>query len=259
VGAPPRRARRRTIAGLALAAALVSGCSRGAAIREDALRSSTPVTFESSDGVELSGRLFGPEDARVGVVLSHMRPADQSSWFDFADQLGDDGYRVLTYDFRGYCPGGDAGCSGGETNVAEIWRDVVGAADLLRSEGVGDVALIGASMGGTASLVAAERLQGLRAVITLSAPISIEGLAVSEAALASLPVAKLFIAGLGDTAAANDASRMYDGSTQPKRVEILTTDDHGTDILSGNQGEQSRNLITGYLAQFAPVAGSDQG
>jgi pimeloyl-ACP methyl ester carboxylesterase len=255
VSAPSGRAGRRTIAGLALAAAVLSACNQGAAIREDALRSSTPVTFESSDGVELSGRLFGPEGARVGVVLSHMLPADQSSWFDFAKRLGDGGYRVLTYDFRGYCPGGDAGCSEGDKNVASIWRDVVGAVRFLHREGVGDVSLVGASMGGTASLVAAQNLQEVRAVVTLSAPLSIEGLAVSGEQLASLSTAKLFIAGLDDTTAASAASQLYDASIQPKRVEILTTDDHGTDILSGNQGEQARNLITGYLTQFAPPTG----
>lgn len=259
MSAPSGRTRRRTIAGLALAAVFVSACNQGAVIREDALRSSTPVTFESSDGVALSGRLFGPDDARVGVVLSHMRPADQTSWFDFAKRLGDGGYRVLTYDFRGYCPGGDAGCSDGDQDVAAIWRDVVGAVRFLRGEGAGDVALVGASMGGTASLVAAPRLQDVKAVITLSAPVSIEGLAVAGEQLASLPTAKLFIAGLDDTTAASAASEMYDASIQPKRVEILTTDDHGTDILSGNQGEQARNLITGYLAQFAPAVGPGVG
>jgi pimeloyl-ACP methyl ester carboxylesterase len=253
VTAPSGRA---AIAGLVLAAMVISSCNRGAAIREDALRSSTPVTFESPDGVELSGRLFGPEGANVGVVLSHMLPADQSSWFDFAKRLGDGGYRVLTYDFRGYCPGGDAGCSDGEKNVASIWRDVVGAVRFLRGEGVGNVALVGASMGGTASLVAAQDLQDVRAVVTLSAPVSIEGLAVSDELLASLSPAKLFIAGLDDATAASAATHLYDASVQPKRVEILTTDDHGTDILSGNQGEQARNLITGYLTQFAAAGGS---
>jgi pimeloyl-ACP methyl ester carboxylesterase len=242
---------------LTLAAMALSACNRGAAIREDALRSSAPVTFQSSDGVELSGRLFGPDGARVGVVLSHMLPADQSSWFDFAKRLGDDGYRVLTYDFRGYCPGGDAGCSKGDKNVAAIWRDVVGAVHFLRSEGVGEVALVGASMGGTASLVAAQHLQDIRAVVSLSAPVSIEGLAVSGEQLSALSPAKLFIAGLDDTTAATAANELYDASSQPKRIEILTTGDHGTDILAGNQAEQARNLITGYLTQFAPVAGSD--
>ncbi len=238
---------------------VLAGCNQGAKIREAALRSSEAVSFRSDDGIMLAGRLFGPDDARVGVVLSHMLPADQSSWYDFASALADDGYRVLTYDFRGYCPGGDAGCSQGTKNIPAIWQDVLGAIAFLRGTGnVRDVALVGASMGGTASLIAAsDDPQDVRAVITLSAPISIEGLTAPSGALATGTEGKLYIAGSGDVSAAADATHLYETSIQPKRVEILTTDDHGTDILSGNQGEQARHLIVGYLAQFAPVSGGD--
>ena len=51
------------------------------------LSGSRPVTFESRDGVVLEGRLFG--DGSTGVVLSHMQPADQRSWFAFANRLSD--------------------------------------------------------------------------------------------------------------------------------------------------------------------------
>ena len=117
------------------------------------LSGSRAVTFESRDGVVLEGRLFG--DGSTAVVLSHMRPDDQRSWFAFANRLADQGYLVLTYDFRGYCPGGDGGCSQGDLQVSAIWQDVLGAMDFVRSEGATSVALVGASMGGTASLVAA--------------------------------------------------------------------------------------------------------
>ena len=138
-------------------------------------RARAPVTFESRDGVTLEGRLFG--DGSTGVVLSHMRPADQRSWFAFANRLADEGYLVLTYDFRGYCPGGEGGCSQGELQISAIWQDVLGAMDFIRSQGATTVALVGASMGGTASLVAAgQEGADVAAVVTLSAPTSIEGL-----------------------------------------------------------------------------------
>src|SRR5262245_39868702 len=104
-------------------AALVAlvACDQSDEIRQQALDDSTAVTFPSADGVALAGRLFGPDTATTGVVLAHMLPADQSSWFDFADRLGGSGYRVLTFDFRGYCPGGVAGCSEGRKDVAASW------------------------------------------------------------------------------------------------------------------------------------------
>jgi dienelactone hydrolase len=238
---------------VAVLLALVA-CDQSDEIRRQAIEDSTAVTFPASDGVELAGRLFGPDAATAGVVLAHMLPADQSSWFDFADRLAGSGYRVLTFDFRGYCPGGVSGCSEGEKDVAASWRDLQGAVDYLRSQGVRQVGLVGASMGGTASLVVAgEEGDGIGAVVTLSAPDAIDGLAASPETLQRVTAAKLFLAGQTDGTAAEVAQRFYDEGLPPKRVEILTTGDHGTDLLTGNQAEIARNLILGWLIQHLPA------
>ena len=216
------------------------------------LSDSRAVTFESRDGVVLEGRLFG--DGSTAVVLSHMRPDDQRAWFAFANRLADQGYLVLTYDFRGYCPGGDGGCSHGDLHVSAIWQDVLGAMDFVRSQGATSVALVGASMGGTASLVAAGQ-QGSDpdVVVTLSAPASIEGLNADAALLQRVTANKLFVAGVGDpSGAAASAEELYQMAPPPKRVEILPADDHGTDLLTGPQGEAVHRLIESYLTQFAP-------
>src|SRR5262245_58482602 len=132
---------------------------------------SRPITFESTDGVKLAGPPLRPDQGSAGVVLAHMSPADQRSWFDFAERLAREGYRVLTFDFRGYCPGGDGGCSEGERDVPSIPKDVEGAIAELRRRGVTKIGLVGASMGGTASLItAANQGRDVAAVVTLSAP-----------------------------------------------------------------------------------------
>lgn len=237
-----------------LFALLSSSCNQSEEIRKQALADSSAVTFPSSDGVDLAGRLFGPEDATVGVILSHMRPADQSSWFDFADRLGGLGYRALTFDFRGYCPGGVAGCSEGSKTISAIWQDVQGAVDFMKGQGIRRIGLVGASMGGTASLVVASLGEGaIDAVVTLSAPASIEGLGAGPEVVQGVVAAKLFLAGNGDAPAAQDAQVFYDEGAAPKRVEILTTGDHGTDLLEGNQAEIVRSLIIGWLARYVPV------
>lgn len=240
---------------LIVATALVSvACNQTDAIRTQALDESTPVAFDSSDGVHLAGRLFGPEHPRTGVVLAHMQPADQTSWFEFADILAGSGYGVLTFDFRGYCPGGVAGCSEGSKDVSSIWQDVAGAASYLRGRGAGTIALVGASMGGTASLVVAgKEANDIAAVITLSAPQSIEGLTVTPDVLASVSAAKLFIAGDGDGLAAQTAQLLYEGSPQPKAVQIVTSSDHGSDLLEGNQAEIVRRQILTWLEVHAPA------
>lgn len=240
---------------VATALALVlPACHQAEAIRTQALSDSRAVEFESTDGVRLAGRLFGPEGATAGVVLAHMMPADQSSWFDFADQLGGLGYRTLTFDFRGYCPGGDAGCSQGDKDISAIWQDVAGAAGFLRTQGVRRIGLVGASMGGTASLVyASQSGSNIDAVVTLSAPDAVEGLTAGPDVLQTVSAAKLFLAGSVDGNAAATAQAFYDETLQPKRVETLTTGDHGTDILEGNQAELARNLITDWLGLHVSV------
>lgn len=236
---------------------LLPACSRGAAEQpSQAPASSRPVTFQAADGLRLEGRLFGTPPSEgsggvVGVVLSHMLPADQRSWWGFADRLSSGGYLALTYDFRGYCPGGDAGCSAGKKQVAAIWQDVLGAAAFLRSEGATQLVLVGASMGGTASLVAATRMeQQPTAVITLSAPTSIEGLNADAAVLQQVSGAKLFVAGEFDTVAADSAQAFSDGSPPPKRLQIYPTDEHGTDLLTGNLGGQVETLMLTFIDEF---------
>jgi pimeloyl-ACP methyl ester carboxylesterase len=248
----PTPIRRSVIPTLAVVALLLAAC--GATTPLGSTEGSKEITFQSSDGVKLDGRLFGPDKGSAGVVLSHMFPADQSAWYFFADRLGDLGYRVLTFDLRGYCPGGDAGCSEGEKNIPAIWQDVEGAVAALRSKGVTRLALVGASMGGTASLiVAAKQGRDIDAVITLSAPPAFEGLDAGPDVLAEVSAAKLFIAGNGDISAAQAVDAFYGQSLQPKRPVILTTDDHGTDILSGNQAGIVSTEMINWLARYLPV------
>lgn len=245
--------RRSVIPTLAVVALLLSAC--GATTPLGSIEGSKEITFRSTDGVKLDGRLFGPDKGSAGVVLAHMFPADQSAWYFFADRLGDLGYRVLTFDFRGYCPGGDAGCSEGEKNIPAIWQDVEGAVAALRSKGVTRLALVGASMGGTASLiVAAKEGRDIDAVITLSAPLTFEGLDAGPEVLAEVSAAKLFIAGNGDISAAQAVDAFYGQTLQPKRPVILTTDDHGTDILSGNQAGIVSTEMINWLERYLPLS-----
>ena len=234
---------------LALATAAV-GCAPSRQEERNAdIAASTAVSFRSPDGVQLAGRVFG--DGQVGVVLAHMFPADQTSWWAFARVLAQNGFTVLTFDFRGYCPGGVAGCSEGQRDVAAMWQDVLGAVDFMMARGLVRVMLVGASMGGTASLIAAAQ-PGVPvvAIVALSAPQSFEGLTADRTVLGNVTAAKLFVAGNSDpTGAATAAQAMYEESPPPKQVEIFTSSDHGTDLLTGNQSGRVQTLIIGYLEQ----------
>ena len=64
--------------------------------------STTPESGDNGEEpVTLDGRVFG--HGETGVILAHMRPADQTSWYPFAQVLADTGdYTVMTFNFRGY-------------------------------------------------------------------------------------------------------------------------------------------------------------
>ena len=246
-------ARFRFVMAIAVTALILTSCGGGSsAASSAAVDASQAVTFRTSDGVQLAGRLFGPAGATSGVVLAHMLPADQRSWYPFAQRLADQGFRVLTFNFRGYCPGGDGGCSEGTKQVDAAPIDVQAAVDLLRADGVGRVGIGGASMGGTAALLAAGAdPRGIAAVVALSAPQAIEGLAIGPEVLQRVTGAKLYIAGLGDPAGAVAAAdAMAAMSPQPAREEIVTDDAHGTDLLSSAQGERVQELIEQWFAEW---------
>jgi pimeloyl-ACP methyl ester carboxylesterase len=261
---PPTRVGSPARLGLAVAIGLftVSTVACGNASSSVDAGTSQPVTFKTSDGVMLAGRLFGPPGAQEGVVLSHMLPADQTSWYPFAERLAGEGYRVLTFDFRGYCPGGDGGCSQGTKDINAAPTDLDAAVRYLRAQGPQRIGLAGASMGGTASLlVAGTDPEGIDAVATLSAPQVLSGLGVGLSQLAAVSAPKLFIAGLGDpSGAVQAADAMYADSPQPKDEQIITDDAHGTDLLSGSQGEHVQELIEQWFGRYlaarpTPTAG----
>jgi pimeloyl-ACP methyl ester carboxylesterase len=249
----------RSLVALASVVMLAASCTGSTSSVDPAsLANSTPVTFSTSDGVQLSGRLFGPESATAGVVLAHMLPADQTSWYPFAERLAGQGYRVLTFNFRGYCPGGEGGCSQGTKQVNAADVDLQAAVDRLREDGVASGGIAGASMGGTAALrVAATDPKGIAAVATLSAPVAIDRLSVDPQTLAQVGAAKLIIAGLDDpSGAAAAADTIAAGSPQPVHEEIVTTDAHGTDLLTSQQGERVQEFLEQFLAQWLRAAPS---
>ena len=200
------------------------------------------VSFTTQDGVELKGRLFG--QGETGVVLAHMFPTDESSWWGFAQILADRGYVALTFNFRGYGEGDDK--SGGSKEIELIHRDVEAALDFIGDQGASMVFLAGASMGGTASLKVAVRRQ-VAGVVSLSAPAEFKGLTV-EGEQVGVPV--LLIAARGDRGAKNSLESMIEDGTVGDETERVIYDkgaDHGTDILTGENGDAARERILSFL------------
>lgn len=229
------RALVRGIAALTVAALVATGCKKA-----ETARGRQAVTFRTEDGFLLEGTVFG--SGPQAVVLAHMFPADQSSWFEFARDLAGDGYQVLTFNFRGY------GNSEGSKEISLIDRDVRSAVRFMSDgRGVTGVALGGASMGGTAALIAAASVP-VRAVVMLSAPVEFMGLDASGMA-GRVVVPKLFVAAKDDPGAADAAERLHSDSPPPREIHILPGSRHGTDIFKGDHSREVADLIKDFLAK----------
>ncbi len=195
------------------------------------------VTFITSDGITIHGHLFGKGE--TGIILAHMYPSDQSSWYNIAVILAAKGYRALTFDFRGY------GNSEGEKDIAVIDRDVEAAWDFIEKQGIDKVFLIGASMGGTATL----KVTGQRpaaGVVALSAPLSFRGLSAADE-VAQITAPKLFLASEGDSADVASAQEFFALAREPKGIKIFPGSAHGTDMLEGEQGLEVLKSILEFV------------
>ena len=237
------------------APSVLSGCG-DAAVDTRTPAGGKALTFQTEDGLALSGTSFGA--GVTGVVLAHMYPADQSGWFSFAQRLGGQGYRALTFDFRGY------GESEREKDIGNLDRDVEAAVAEIQALGAEQLVLIGASMGGTAGLIAAASEPvwpgfgegaGAAGVVTLSAPLAFRGLD-ARAALPDVRVPVLLLAAEGDQSAVPDAQAMAAQLGGRSEVVVLSGDRHGTDLLSGPEGEQVAARILAFIEELQPVDGA---
>lgn len=200
----------------------------------------------TSEGVRLSGHIFGGgEDA---VILAHMYPDDQTQWYGFALSLSERGYQVLTFDFHGF------GESEGSINVSTNHRDIRSAVSYLQARGARNIYLVGASMGGTASLraIAGRRIPGVRAVVTLSSPVEILGLNV-KSVMRELRTPALFLAAEDDGAAPGNARWFYENTAGLRQLRVWPGYDHGTDLLRGPYAWEVQQEILEFLERNRPA------
>jgi len=201
------------------------------------------VTFKTEDGIELNGNIFG--QGNRWVILSHMYPTDQISWFDFAGDLAEKGYVALTFDFRGY------GKSGGKKDdIANIYKDVTAAISFVKSYDPVQVFLVGASMGGTASIIAASMDNSVSGVVTLAAPDKMGDDLDALSVVSKLGMPKLFISAIGDEYHAQAAKQLYEKAVDPKAMDIMeNSKEHGTFIFEKEpeNAERLKAIIINFL------------
>lgn len=123
-----------------------------------------------SQGHRLAGVLHHPEGTAQGsVLLAHCFTCskDLHTLTRLARGLATAGYAALRFDFTGL---GESEGDFARTSVSANVSDLTRAAAALIERGFGPCGLIGHSLGGAASVLAAGRLKTVRSLITIGAP-----------------------------------------------------------------------------------------
>ncbi|HET8840650.1 MAG TPA: alpha/beta fold hydrolase [Ktedonobacteraceae bacterium] len=203
------------------------------------------VSFSTEDHIKLAGLLYG--QGTTMVICSHMSESSLADWRDsgIPERLAALGYQVLVYDFRGY------GGSDGDVDPASLGTDLDAAVRFAHQQGATKIVLMGASMGGTASLTVAVKTP-VAAVVSLSGPQSF-GVGVSDTELKAMTVPKLFLASEEDEPFVTAAHHMYEIAASPKAIFIYPGLAHGTLMIGGDNGDGPALRILKFITQYAPA------
>jgi dienelactone hydrolase len=210
------------------------------------------VRFRSPNGASLGGVVIGA--GRTGVVLVQGSTGDLCVWMPYARRLAGLGYQVLAFDLNGL---GSSGASPGNPGDARFDQDVMGAATLLRSRGASTVLLIGASLGGSAVLVAAAELSPpATGVIDIAGGDPVSKLD-TDAAARRLRIPVLYLVGAGDNHVDQAHLRAVYAATvaTDRRLDVIADSyAHGVNLLDPQmepQAPAARQIVEGFLAAHA--------
>ena len=164
-----------------------------------------------------------------GVLLAPQNQGDACQWAAELARLAGEGYLV-------------ASLSWGTDGVASL----TGAAAVLRSLGATDVALIGASKGGTYAAALADDV-GAVSVVALGPPAVFEGQDAQSAA-SSYTGPLLVIASTDDSSVGVDSSKDVSRADDPSTFLELSGSSHGVDLLASEHKAKVEAAIDEALA-----------
>jgi dipeptidyl aminopeptidase/acylaminoacyl peptidase len=131
------------------------------------------ITFQSRDGLTISGWFLPSPGAKAGVVLCHGFPNNRSETLFWARMLHEHGFHMLLFDFRALGNSEGKLCTIGYHEV----NDLLGALDYFEQrpemEGL-PIGVFGLSMGGAVSIMTAAQDQRIRVVATHGAYASLD-------------------------------------------------------------------------------------
>jgi uncharacterized protein len=243
----------RRIAAVA-AVLLLGGCTAAppastAAAPSPSASVGSEVTFTATDGVQVKGHVYG--SGRTAVILSNMGDNDPGPWEDFAPELAEKGYLVLTYSFR-YPLRTNAFTA---AMAASTVPDLRGAVAYVRGRGATAVVLVGASLGAdTTAKVAGSA--GAAAVVIIAGELEVPGydFAVTPAEVRSMTAPKLFVASRDDTNTPYaDSRKLFERVPEPKEFVTYAGGMHGVGLFTTSDGDDLRRRLVEFVTRHAPA------
>ncbi|MEZ0448950.1 hypothetical protein [Cellulomonas sp. ICMP 17802] len=182
----------------------------------------------------------GPEDDATlvayagtgtkGVVLAPQSEGGPCQWAGQLPRLADEGYVVATFSWS-----------------ADDKASFLAAVDVLRSLGATDVALVGASKGGTYAAALADDVDPV-AVVALGPPSSFEGLNAMPAS-SDYTGPLLVIASTDDPNVGVSSSRAVSRKDDPSTFLELSGRAHGVELFDTPHRQQVEDAIDATLAE----------
>jgi pimeloyl-ACP methyl ester carboxylesterase len=205
------------------------------------------VTLHTPDGLALAGALYLPpgDGPFPGALLSHMGGGRKEAWGPLPWLLLDRGYAVLAFDFRGH------GGSEGGLDPPSAAIDLSTALAYLQSHERVDrarIGLVGASMGGMASVIVGAEEPDVRAVVVISTSPDAAGQYPGRVVQQLSPRPFLAIGCDADPLTRPERVReLYEAAGPPKRLAMLACDAHANDIFETQASSELSDLVVMWL------------
>ncbi|HEY2776582.1 MAG TPA: alpha/beta fold hydrolase [Gaiellaceae bacterium] len=185
--------------------------------------------LKTADGVRIYAASTG-DGSKAVVLLHESGGAGLCGWLPTLRWLSENGIRALAINFRGYPPSGIPSLA----DYHHYAQDIQAAVNAAHALGAKQVFVLGASMGGAATVAEAPKLKDVAGVISLSGELSLptsELDAIGAAPNISVPF--LFVGSEDDGYVTGSQARRLTRAvgSQDKQVHIFAGGYHGWDLL----------------------------
>ena len=213
------------------------------------------VTIDSVDGVKIVGTyLTAPKPNSPALLLLHQWQSDRHSYDDFAKQMHEKGFAVLSIDGRGFgestrkADGSTIAAGRSDADVKAMLGDVDAAFNYLAKQQNVDaskIGIVGASYGSSLAIIYAAGHPNVAVVALLSPGLDYFGNMPTEPAVKKYGDRPLLLVAANDDADSADAvKKLADESKTKYQTKIYDKGGHGTALFKVGLTEELETFLT---------------